>query len=193
MDENQFQTAQEPTRLALDWMFFPAVANTSSSAYSQAIPNPTLQEMNLRLYNENLMYPSVLYPTTNFPRNPQLRVQDTAPGPGLKLGSQGRKRKMTADSEHDFQAFMFVPYDTSRFEEKSDEPPNKRSRIADDPTDTEVSFRCAGCKRVYTRIEDHFRRLRVKSACRAHRFSKKMPDGQWGEELSYDMFEGASV
>lgn len=218
--ENEFQAASEPIELAhksklLESSPDAGVSSSSSSIWHDDLPLhdtstarlqdnlsaiPILPWMNFAFYNP---YPSnPVFPSTSlYPANdPISSVWPHADSPNMNFNPTRRRtvpRKRKIDIETGTPLFTFVAYDVGRFQHntESSEPSSKKMRRADDPLAAEPTFKCAGCKKIYTRIGDHFRRLRTRSVCSARRFHLKLADGLWGEELSYDartQFESAT-
>ncbi|KAJ7646759.1 Alpha/Beta hydrolase protein [Roridomyces roridus] len=68
----------------------------------------------------------------------------------------------------------------------------KRRRVEEYPIHmngyTEPQFLCAGCKREYFQIADHFRGLDYNSPCAAQVFHVKVGYGKWGGGISYPVW-----
>ncbi|KAJ7020021.1 hypothetical protein C8F04DRAFT_1145946 [Mycena alexandri] len=120
---------------------------------------------------------------------PILQTTTNSPTPGARADSDsdlaGKKRTINdLESEvSEYGLIQFVTYDSSHFEDNSVEPSPKRRR-RDHAAQTHQ--RCAGCRKEFAHIGDHFRRLRSnKTRCSGKRYQIKLTDGQWGEELAY--------
>ncbi|KAJ7467156.1 hypothetical protein FB451DRAFT_407012 [Mycena latifolia] len=212
MDEDQFQAASKILlelasgsnwRPPADSPLVAARAGSSPTTDSQVIlpddvypqledeaPELPTQGLNFILYtphSSSLVAPSVLHTTTNLPSPSSPHTAASSLTFDSTFGA-AKKRKKRKTNEHGTPTFRFVPYDISRLENKSDEPPKKRNRIRSESPGPEPAFKCMGCRKVYLRIEDHFRKLRRNSPCHAHKFQLKSNDGQWGQELSYNIY-----
>ncbi|KAJ7646747.1 hypothetical protein FB45DRAFT_1098834 [Roridomyces roridus] len=118
--------------------------------------------------------------------------------------SRNRKRKLdlTPTTENDdftldeypepLEWVMYYPSDFERDANAASRAhiPSKKRRVEERPEDaiTEPQFLCAGCKKEYFQIADHFRELELNSPCGAQVFHLKVGEGKWGGGISYSVW-----